>query len=290
MKAYVKLLRPHHWVKNILVLLPLMCSGQFLHWDRLRHGLWAFLAFSLLASAIYCINDIRDREKDREDPKKKARPVASGAVSVRGAMLLCLCALALALVCGFLASGGVSLAWLYLALYFLLNLGYSMGFKDLPLVDVTILASGYLLRMVYGGAVTGIDLSSWLCLTVMAGSFYLGLGKRRGELMARKDGGRKVLKYYSEQFLGYNMYLCVALAVLFYALWTVDPLTVSRAGGEGLVWTVPLVLLICMKYSLDVESGSDGDPVELLLHDKLLILLGLLLGGIIFAVIYLKPV
>ncbi len=286
MKDCLKLLRPHHWIKNLLVLLPLLCSGQFLRWEKLGKGLWAFLAFSLLASAIYCINDIRDREKDREDPKKCRRPVASGAVSVRGAMILCVCVLVLALVCGWMAAGNRWISWGFLALYFGLNLGYSLGLKDFPLVDVVILASGYLLRMLYGGAVTDIDLSSWLCLTVMAGSFYLGLGKRRGELMSRKEGGRKVLRYYSEQFLGYNMYLCVALAVLFYALWAVDPITVSRAGGDGLIWTVPLVLLICMKYSLDVESGSDADPVELLLHDKLLLLMGLLLGGIIFAVIY----
>ena len=285
MKAYLKLARPHHWIKNLLVLFPLMCSGQLLQWQRLSRGLWAFCAFSLLASGIYCINDIRDRDKDQNNPSKCRRPVASGAVSVHGAGVFCGVLLILSLVCGYLAAGTEGLPWLWLGIYFVLNLGYSFGLKNYPLVDVAILASGYLLRILYGGAVTDIELSKWLCLTVIAVSFYLGLGKRRGELGT--GGERKVLRYYSEQFLGYNMYLCVALAVVFYALWTVDPLTVSRAGGEALIWTVPLVLLICMKYSLDLESGSDGDPVEVLLRDKLILAMGLLLGLIIVGIIYL---
>ena len=285
MKAYIKLARPHHWIKNLLVLLPLMCSGQFFQWERLGPGVWAFLSFSLLASAIYCVNDIRDREKDRKNPSKCGRPVASGAVSVRDAWISCGGLLALAVGCGFFAAGGRWLCWLWMGLYLLLNLGYSFGLKDLPLVDVAILAAGYLLRLLYGGNATGIALSHWLCLMIIAVSFYLGLGKRRGELMAGGEG-RKVLQYYSEKFLSYNMYMCVALAVIFYALWAVDSTTVQRVGNETLVWTVPLVLLICMRYSLDVEQGGDGDPVEILLHDRLLLGLGGLLGLILFAILY----
>ena len=283
MTAYIRLARPHHWIKNLLVLLPLIFSGRFFEWKLLMSALMGFACFSLLASAVYCINDVRDREKDRQNPAKQQRPVASGAVTPVGAMIFCGVLLLLAALLGILNGGG----WIWICLYFLLNLGYSMGLKDYPLVDVAILASGYLLRILYGGAVTGIELSKWLCLTVIAVSFYLGLGKRRGELMNGAPSGRAVLQYYSERFLGYNMYLCVALAVMFYAMWTVDPLTVERAGGEGLVWTVPLVLLICMKYSLDVEGESDGDPVEVLLHDRLLLLLGVLLGIFICGMIYL---
>ena len=286
MKHYLKLARPHHWVKNIIVLFPLFFSGQLLQSHRLLDGLWAFLAFSLLASAIYCVNDIRDREKDRAHPTKCRRPVAAGNVSVRSAAVYCAVLLILAVGCGVLSAGRNLLAWLWLALYFLLNLGYSMGLKNLPLIDVTILAAGFLLRLLYGGAAAQIELSNWLCLTVTAMSFFLGLGKRRGELVS---GGkaRKVLAYYSEQFLGYNMYMCLALAVMFYALWTVDDLTVARAGGEGMIWTVPLVILCCMRYSQDIEGNSDGDPVEVLLKDKLLLGLGLILAIVILTIIYL---
>lgn len=285
MKRYLKLARPHHWVKNIIVLFPLIFSGQLLQGNKFLEGIWAFLAFSFLASAVYCFNDIRDREKDRAHPTKCQRPVASGEISVRGAAVFCGVLLILAAGCGVLGAGNNLLAWLWLTLYFLLNLGYSMGLKNLPLIDVAILAAGFLLRLLYGGAASEIELSKWLCLTVISMSFFLGLGKRRGELVSGGKG-RKVLVYYSEQFLGYNMYMCLALAVMFYALWTVDSMTVARAGGEGMIWTVPLVILCCMRYSLDVEGNSDGDPVEVLLKDKLLLSLGLILGIVILAIIY----
>ena len=286
MKAYLKLARPHHWVKNLLVLLPLLCSGQVAEWVRLRRGLWGFLAFSLLASAIYCVNDVKDAEKDRQNPSKCSRPVASGAVSDRGALIfggLLLCGAAL---CGVLAAGTDYPSYVLLGAYFILNLGYSLGLKNVPLLDIAVLVSGFLLRMLYGGAVTDIALSKWLCLTVVSASFYLGLGKRRNELRNRKEDSRAVLKYYSESFLDRNMYMCLSLAVMFYDLWAMDGMTVTRVGSERLIWTVPLVILICMKYSLDVEGQSDGDPVEVLLHDRVLLLMGLLLAAVIGVSIY----
>lgn len=285
MKNYVKLARPHHWMKNALVLLPLMCSGQLMEWARLWSGLWGFLAFSLLASGIYVINDIRDREKDRLSSTKCHRPIASGKIGVPQAVCYCVVLLLMAVVCGYLASGFRLSCWAALLAYFLLNLGYSFGLKNVPLVDIAILVSGFLLRMVYGGAVTEIVLSKWLCLTIIAISFFMGLGKRRGELIGQTSR-RSVLKYYSESFLDKNLYMCVALAVIFYSLWTVDEMTVSRVGSDNLVWTVPLVILICLKYSMNVEGESDGDPVEVLVHDKILLAMIGLLGIIIFALIY----
>ena len=287
MKNYVKLARPHHWTKNALVLLPLLCSGQVMEWPRLRAGLWGFLAFSLLASGIYVINDIRDREKDRLNSTKCHRPIAAGKIKIPQAIAFCVLLLILAVACGYLAAGTGIYGWLAFGAYFLLNLGYSMGLKNVPLVDIAILVSGFLLRMVYGGAVTGIVLSKWLCLTVISMSFYLGLGKRRGELLGQKGSTRAVLKYYSQGVLDKNMYMCVALTVMFYSLWTVDALTVERVGSENLIWTVPLVILICMKYRLDVEGDSGGEPVEVLLHDKMLLLLGGILALMIFVLIYL---
>lgn len=285
MKDYIKLARPHHWMKNALVLLPLMCSGQLMEWTRFWSGLWGFLAFSLLASGIYVINDIRDREKDRLSSTKCHRPIASGKIGVPQAVCYCVVLLLMAVVCGYLASGFRLPCWAALLAYFLLNLGYSFGLKNVPLVDIAILVSGFLLRMVYGGAVTEIVLSKWLCLTIIAISFFMGLGKRRGELIGQTSR-RSVLKYYSESFLDKNLYMCVALAVMFYSLWTVDEMTVSRVGSDNLVWTVPLVILICLKYSMNVEGESDGDPVEVLVHDKILLAMIGLLGIIIFALIY----
>ena len=135
-----KLLRPKHWIKNLLVLLPLLCSGQVLQHDRLIPGILAFFAFSLLASSIYIINDVRDRENDRKNPSKCSRPIASGAVSISSAMLLFIAVLALALVCGGFANGTRVLCWVIFLLYFFLNLIYSFGGKNVPLLDIAILS------------------------------------------------------------------------------------------------------------------------------------------------------
>lgn len=286
MRHYIRLIRPKHWIKNLLVLLPLLCSGQFLNTARLVPCIWAFFAFSLLASSIYIINDIRDRENDRKNPSKRSRPIASGAVSVSRAMLLFIAVLALALVCGGLANGARIFCWVVFLSYFLLNLIYSFGGKNVPLLDIAILVSGFLLRVIYGGMVTGIPLSHWLCLTVTAASFYLSLGKRRGELLKNPDNPRPVLRYYSRDFLEKNMYMSVALSIVFYALWTVDASNVSRFGSTALVWTVPLVILIFMRYSLIVEDKTDGDPVEVILKDPPLLTLGCLLGLIVLGLIY----
>ena len=286
MRHYIRLIRPIHWIKNLLILLPLLCSGQFLQQDRLIPGILAFFAFSLLASSIYIINDVRDRDNDRKNPSKCTRPIASGAVSVPSALTLFGFMLVLALVCGIFANKTQALCWTVFLLYFFLNLVYSFGGKNVPLLDISILVSGFLLRVVYGGIVTGIPLSHWLCLTVTAASFYLSLGKRRGELLKNPDNPRPVLRYYSRDFLEKNMYMSVALAIVFYALWTVDASSVSRFGTTALVWTVPLVILIFMRYSLIVEDKTDGDPVEVILHDIPLLLLALLLGLIVIGLIY----
>lgn len=286
MRPYIRLIRPKHWIKNLLVLLPLLCSGQFFHKDRLIPGVLAFFAFSLLASSIYIINDIRDRENDRRNPSKCGRPIASGAVSVSSALALFAGMLVLALICGIFANGTQLLCWAFFLLYFVLNLIYSFGGKNVPLLDIAILTSGFLLRVIYGGMVTGIPLSHWLCLTVTAASFYLSLGKRRGELLKNPDNPRPVLRYYSRDFLEKNMYMSVALAIVFYALWTVDASNVSRFGSTALVWTVPLVILIFMRYSLIIEDKTDGDPVEVILRDAPLLLLGGLLGLIVLGLIY----
>ena len=165
------------------------------------------------------------------------------------ALVFCAVLLLAAMACGYLAAGWDGRCWLALGAYFLLNLAYSLGLKDKPLVDIAILVSGFLLRLLYGGAVTDIDLSKWLCLTVMAASFYMGLGKRRGERRGQKGETRAVLRHYSESFLDKNMYMCLALAVMFYALWTVDELTVARVGSENLLWT-------CLLYTSDLPCGA----------------------------------
>lgn len=139
-----------------------------------------------------------------------------------------------------------------------------MGLKNLPIIDVTILAAGFVLRMFYGGIITDVIISKWLYLVVVTGSLYMGLGKRRNELRAQTDT-RDVLKLYNESFLDKNMYVCITLVNVFYALWSIE------MPNTRMIWTVPFFMIILMYYSLIIEGDSDGDPVEVIIRDKKLI-------------------
>lgn len=272
MKYYIKLMRTHHYIKNILVFGALACSGQFFESEKLLAGVAGFAAFCMVSSVVYIINDIKDREKDQKHPTKCNRPIASGKVPVKNACVLAVLLLILAAVCNCLVFD--LWASILLLAYLVTNLAYSFGLKNVPLVDVTILVSGFVIRVLYGAFVTNITISNWLYLTVFALAFFFAFGKRRNEL--RQLGGgetRKVLKAYPLEFLDKSMNMCLTLANVFYALWSMDANTVAFYGNDYLIFTVPIVLLITMKYSLDVEGESDGDPVEVLLHDKMLIAL-----------------
>lgn len=284
---YLKLIRVKHYIKNLLVFAALACSGQILDTSKLVPAVLGFAAFCAVASAVYIINDIRDRKKDANHPTKCKRPIASGAVSVGSACVLLGILIVIAVVCNYFAFNWVSTV--LLAVYFVINVGYSFGLKDIPIIDITILVAGFLIRVLYGALITQITISHWLYLTVIAAAFYFSLGKRRNELKVSEANNetRKVLKFYPERFLDKNMYMCLALANVFYALWATNDKTIEMYNTELLIFTVPIVLLITMKYSLNVEGESDGDPVEVLLHDKLLMVLCGLYLLAMFSILYL---
>ena len=286
MKHYIKLMRVHHYIKNFLVFAALICSGQLFQLDKLISGLTGFLAFCMVSSVVYIINDIRDKDKDRKHPTKCKRPIAAGTVSVKGACILAAVLLAIAIVCNCITFHIVSTS--LLALYLVLNLAYSFGLKNIPIVDITILVSGFLIRILYGAVITQITISNWLYLTVIAISFYFALGKRRNELKHISSGEtRQVLKAYPVSFLDKSMSMCLTLANTFYALWSMDEKTIATYNSNYLIFTVPIVLLITMKYSMAVEGESDGDPVEVLLHDKILLTLCVLYVAVMFMILYL---
>ena len=280
MKKYLYLMRVHHYIKNILIFMPLIFSGNLTDRRKFTATLLGMIAFSLVTSAVYIINDIRDAEKDRMHPTKKNRPIASGAVTPFHAVVLMVFILIAAVVL-LVVSDATAGSYTLVILYLFINVAYSMGLKDVPLLDVTILASGFLLRVLFGAVLTGTEV---LYLTVLSGAFYFSLGKRRNELQKKKDGDtRKVLKYYTRDFLDKNMYMCLALLNTFYALWCKD---ITNAGMEYAMWTVPIVILICMKYSLTVEGNSEGDPVEVLLHDRVLMALCVVYGIVMIGMLY----
>ncbi len=286
MNKYLKLMRVNHYIKNILVFAALACSGQLFNREKLFICVMGFIAFCMVSSAVYVINDIRDVEKDRLHPVKCKRPIAAGDIPIRNAYALLVILFAVTALCVWVTHCYAPA--LLLLLYVLLNLAYSFGLKNIPIVDIIILVSGFLIRVLYGAIITDIVISNWLYLTVVAISFYFALGKRRNELKMVGDESRAVLKEYPLSFLDKSMNMCLTLANVFYALWSMDKTTMTAYRNKYLIWTVPIVLLITMKYSLDVEGNSDGDPVEVLLRDKVLILLCVVYFTVMFAVLYLK--
>lgn len=278
MAAWLKLLRVRHWLKNLLVLFPLVFSGRATQPEALAQGLAAFAAFCLVASAIYIVNDIRDAESDRAHPVKAARPIASGAIgTVPAVVAACICAILAILLCAPLAQ----ISWLALVLlgaYAALNLAYSFGAKDVPLLDVAILTAGFVLRILFGGAFCGIEVSSWLFLTVLSLSVFLSLGKRRGEIARFGTDARASLKRYDPAFLDKNMYVYMGLGLVFYSLWTFQGLggiyLGESVGQWAMVAGIPVAMFACMRYSACIErDSSDGDPVGVVLADKPLLAL-----------------
>lgn len=283
-KGYLKLLRIHHYLKNFIILLPLVCAHLVTDWNTWKAAIPGFFAFCLLSSAIYVINDLKDIEKDRNHPKKCHRPLASGVVSIPEAIVLIVLLTAGAAALNILTFSSY-LSWIILGIYLLLNIGYSFGLKRIPIVDVVILASGYFIRAYYGAVVVDVSISNWMYLTIVMFSFFLGLGKRRNEIQQTAENEtRDVLKFYNHTFLDKFMYVCLGLAIVFYSLWCVDPVT----NNDKLIWTIPFVVAIAMKYSLDIEKGnSDGDPIEVVIHDYILLIMGLLFAITFMLLLYL---
>lgn len=263
------LMRVKHWIKNGLIFLPLLFSGSFFDRGRLGNAFYAFLSFSFLCSLIYIINDIKDVEKDRLHFKKKKRPLASGAISIKMSKIIVIMLLLLVGVMTCFLENSMSIG--ILVIYLVINLIYSFGGKNIPILDVLILVSGFILRIGYGALETDIEISHWFYLTIMSISFYLALGKRKNEL---KNGisTRTVLKYYNQKYLENNMYMFLALSITFYSLWCVEVSNSGKIFAPVFIMTIPYVICTVMKYSLLLEGDIDGDPIETLFSDKFLVI------------------
>lgn len=293
LQAIIALMRPKHWIKNLLVLFPLIFGGQLGNPHLLPASLLGFAACSLAASGVYAANDLADIERDRANPRKAGRPLASGALSPRCGAIAAAILFAVAALLD-LAAARVGLGMDAaaptlgcLVLYVAVNLLYSRGLKTVPVVDVAILASGYFLRVLYGSALTGISISTWLYLTVLSLSFYLGLGKRQGEHEAAGEGGavREVVSKYPPTFLATNMTVFFTLGLVFYSLWATDPVISAHTAGR-MAWTIPLVVLICLRYSFLLEREQHGDPIEVVFSDRPLLCLMVLFAVGVVAIVY----
>ena len=289
MPPLIRLLRPHQWLKNGFVFVGLLFGHAGGDPVKLGQALAAFAAFCLLASAVYVMNDLVDREQDRLHPKKKHRPLAAGTVGVGSAKALAV----------FCLLGGGAVAWLFagsapwvFAAYLLINVGYSFGLKHVVILDVFIIAAGFMLRILAGTLGIGIAPSQWLLLCGLMLTLFLGFAKRRAELAALQEdsvGHRRVLEHYSAPMLDQFIGVTAAGTVISYALYTVSAETVAMHGTRALIATVPIVLYGMLRYLWKLHArGGGGDPAQELLRDPhllaatagWLLLVFLLLGGL----------
>ena len=269
--AYFRLARPWQWVKNGFVLTGMIFGHALGDPGMVAAGLCATLAFCLMSSAAYAMNDCFDRERDREQPDKAARPIASGAIGMRAGMAFAALLGILALLLGTLA--GPRLVAI-LAAYALLNLGYSLGLKRIPVMDVAIIAAGFMLRILAGTLGIGIEPSRWLLTCAVLVTLFLGFAKRRAELeRLAGDAGRHrpVLDAYSEPFLDGMVLACAAGMVLAYGMYTVSSDTLAEHGTD-LVLTLPFVLLGTLRYLFLLRHrGGGGDPSSEIVDDRWLL-------------------
>lgn len=288
---YIKLIRVKHWIKNLLVFLPLFFNASLFDSDLFIKSAMAFFIFSLISSIVYVVNDINDIEYDRNHVTKKNRPLASGKVSVREAYIIIFVIFLFLLSLFLIVFSNIECDKVLLALipiiYIVINILYSKFLKNIAIVDVFIIVIGFILRLIYGSVITGIVISNWLYLMIIFLSFYLAFGKRRNEFIKHGTESRKSLNVYNVNFLDKNMYLCLSLAIICYSLWCVDPTTIARIGNNYLLWSILILLSILFTYNLIIENGSDGDPVEVLLGNKILCLLVLVFCIYVSSIIYL---
>lgn len=261
-KIYLKQMRINSWLKNLFVFFPITFSLELFEPDKLIQAAILTLSFCLISSAIYVLNDISDVEKDRGHAVKKNRPIASGQISVPCARILLVC-LAIA---GFGLALSVDLfSCLLILAYVMINILYSKWLKTKVIIDCFCIAAGFVLRVMVGGTIVSGGVSDWMFLTVIALSLFMAFGKRRGELHHYgASGTREVLEKYGMTFLNGVVFMCAGLTMIFYSLWSISQ-------GSKLVYTVPFVLFVLIRYLFLVFSGhSEADPTTLVLSDKTL--------------------
>jgi decaprenyl-phosphate phosphoribosyltransferase len=246
MKHVIRLLRVKQWIKNIFVFLPLFFAGEFLNTSLLIGSLLAFFAFSLTSSIVYILNDHKDIEKDKMHPVKKDRPLANGDISKRNALLLLVpLTLAVTLLAIF---NFTLLSVIPLALYFVLNLLYTYLLKTIAIIDVAIISTGFVLRVVFGGLVTAIYVSKWALLLTFALAMVLAFGKRRGELVSVQSDARPSLNGYNLPFIDTALTITISITLVCYIMYTISPDVVHGFGSEYVYATTIFVLLGLLRY------------------------------------------
>ena len=286
MKKYLKLMRVKHYIKNILIFLPLIFSGKLFDVKLIQYNLLGFISFCLVASFIYVINDIMDVKQDRLHPVKCKRPIASGEIEKKQAVIFSVFLLLVSAICNyFVATNCTNAVWVLWGAYILINFAYSFGLKRVPVVDILFLSFGFLIRVLYGGVISNADVSYLMCGVVLLISIHMGLGKRRNELKNQGECVRSVLKYYNYKVLNVLMSICFILTVVFYSYWCVLRV-ISGTFSAIIYFSILMVIAIVARYDFNIRGKVDADPINVIVKDRFIILSSILYGVFLCYVIY----
>lgn len=270
----LKLIRPHQWLKNVFVMIPMFFGGSLLDPSDIRASVVTFFAFSFIASSVYCFNDIIDVETDRRHPVKCKRPIASGAISVRSAwaLMALMFLLSVGTVCLLDTYSHVINVGLVILIYYILNILYCSKLKQYAIVDVCIIAFGFVLRVLAGGFATDIALSKWLVLMTFLLTLFLSFAKRRDDVLRMNETGeppRKNTIRYNLTFINQAITITASVTLVCYIMYTVSPEVVNRFHSDLLYLTSVFVLLGLLRYiQITVVDKRSGDPTKMMLRDR----------------------
>ena len=269
--ALMRLIRPKQWIKNGFIFVPLFFGGELFQIDALLAGLITFFAYSFAASSIYCFNDIYDVDADRRHPVKCHRPIASGAITIRQAYCLMALMLILSMGTSLLLSSWETMG--IILFYWCLNLGYCMKLKQYAIIDVCIVAFGFVLRLLAGGVATGVVLSKWIVLMTFLITLFMSFAKRRDDVLRMEKTGeapRKNTSRYNLTFINQAITITASVTLVCYIMYTVSPEVIARFHTDNLYLTTVFVLVGLLRYiQIAVVDQQSGDPTKVLLRDRI---------------------
>lgn len=271
--SIIQLMRPHQWLKNTFVFLPVFFSGNIDDVASLYNSVVAFIAFCMASSAVYCLNDIRDAEADRSHPRKRLRPVASGAIKPWQAVVLLIILVGVSLLSTCLLPPAYRMYTMAILLvYIVINIAYCIKLKHLTLVDVFVISVGFVLRVVAGGAATGIYISHWIVLMTFLLSLFLALSKRRDDVIIFQTTGvkpRRNIHRYNLDFMSQATTLVSTVTLVCYIMYTVSAEVIERMQSHMVYLTSIFVLAGLLRYiQLTVVDSNSGSPTRVLIHDR----------------------
>ncbi len=291
--AFVQLLRPHQWVKNVFIFAGLIFGQKLFDSVAVFDALLGFLLLSLVSSTIYIFNDIHDRAEDRLHPSKKNRPIAAGRVSVRAGVMIGLATFVIGLGGSYLLDPGFFLVALA---YLMLQTLYTLVLKHMVILDVISIGIGFVLRAVAGAVLVHVEISHWLVICTFTLCLFMGFSKRRCELNVLANGveagkHRKTLQAYTRDLLNQMTTLTAGIAVISFMLYATDQRTMGELGTNHpvLVYTLPLVVYAVFRFALLVEHGRVGGPTDVLLRDRPFQVAMILWGGLAMLLVYRGP-